>query len=38
LIKAFLEAEYQGNKDGGERLARRVEKIHKIEDGKTTSG
>jgi len=32
LIKAFLGAEYQGNKVGGERLARRVEKIHKIEE------
>jgi ribose 5-phosphate isomerase B len=31
LIPAFLNAEYQGNKVGGERLARRVEKIHKIE-------
>ena len=32
LVPAFLNAEYQGNKAGGERLARRVEKIHKIED------
>jgi len=32
LISAFLNAEYQGNKAGGERLARRVEKIHKLED------
>jgi ribose 5-phosphate isomerase B len=32
LIKAFLGAEYQGNKTGGERLARRVGKIHKLED------
>ena len=32
LIPAFLNAEYQGNKAGGERLARRVEKIHKLED------
>jgi len=31
LIKAFLGAEYQGNKNGGERLARRVGKIHKLE-------
>lgn len=31
LIKAFLGAEYQGNKAGGERLARRVGKIHKLE-------
>ncbi|MFN8387505.1 MAG: hypothetical protein U0X92_13955 [Anaerolineales bacterium] len=27
LISAFLNAEYQGNKAGGERLARRVGKI-----------
>lgn len=32
LIKAFLGAEYQGDKAGGERLARRVGKIHKLED------
>ena len=32
LILAFLNAEYQGKKAGGERLARRVEKIHKIEN------
>ena len=32
LISAFLGAEYQGNKAGGERLARRVGKIHKIEE------
>jgi len=32
LIQAFLGAEYQGNKAGGERLARRVGKIHKLED------
>jgi len=31
LIQAFLGAEYQGNKSGGERLARRVGKIHKLE-------
>lgn len=31
LILAFLGAEYQGNKAGGERLARRVGKIHKLE-------
>ncbi|MBK9927135.1 MAG: ribose 5-phosphate isomerase B [Anaerolineales bacterium] len=31
LIQAFLGAEYQGNKAGGERLVRRVEKIHKLE-------
>jgi ribose 5-phosphate isomerase B len=32
LIPVFLNAEYQGNKEGGERLARRVGKIHKLED------
>jgi len=32
IIPAFLNAEYQGNKEGGERLARRVGKIHKLED------
>ena len=32
LIAAFLGAEYQGNNVGGERLARRVGKIHKLED------
>ena len=32
LIQAFLGAEYQGNKDGGERLARRVGKIHRLEE------
>jgi len=32
LIQAFLGAEYQGNRAGGERLARRVGKIHKLED------
>ena len=35
LIKAFLEARYIGNNAGGERLARRVEKIHKMEDGES---
>ena len=35
LIPAFLNAEYQGNKAGGERLARRVEKIHKLENGES---
>jgi ribose 5-phosphate isomerase B len=34
IIPAFLGAEYQGNKAGGERLARRVRKIHKLEDEK----
>jgi ribose 5-phosphate isomerase B len=32
LVKAFLEARYIGNDVGGERLARRVAKIHEIED------
>ncbi|MEB2334738.1 MAG: ribose 5-phosphate isomerase B [Anaerolineaceae bacterium] len=32
LISAFLGAEYQGGKPGGERLARRVRKIHKLEE------
>lgn len=32
LIPAFLNAEYQGNKAGEERLARRVGKIHRLED------
>ena len=32
LVKAFLGARYIGNEAGGERLARRVAKIHKIED------
>jgi ribose 5-phosphate isomerase RpiB len=32
IIPAFLGAEYQGNKAGGECLARRVEKIHKLEE------
>ena len=32
LIEAFLGAEYQGSKEGGERLARRVGKIHKLEE------
>jgi len=32
LILAFLDARYIGNDPGGERLARRVDKIHKIEE------
>ena len=32
LIPAFLNARYQGDDPGGERLARRVAKIHKLED------
>src|SRR5512143_2823784 len=35
LVKAFLEARYIGNDAGGERLARRVEKIHKMENGES---
>ncbi len=37
LIKAFLSAHYIGNEAGGERLARRVEKIHKMENGESIS-
>ena len=32
LVPAFLNAEYLGDKTGGERLARRVEKIKKMEE------
>ena len=35
LIEAFLSAHYIGNEPGGERLARRVRKIHKIENGES---
>jgi len=35
LIIAFLEARYIGNDSGGERLARRVNKIHKMENGES---
>jgi len=35
LILAFLDAEYQGNKPDGGRLARRVNKIHRIENGES---
>jgi len=35
LIKAFLSARYIGNEAGGGRLARRVGKILKIEEGKS---
>lgn len=34
LVKAFLGARYIGDDPGGERLARRVEKIRKIEEGR----
>ena len=33
LIKAFLGARYLGDDPGGERFARRVSKIHTLEDG-----
>lgn len=33
LVKAFLNARYIGDDPGGERLARRVEKIRKMEEG-----
>ena len=33
LIKSFLGAHYLGTEPGGERLARRVEKIRKLENG-----
>lgn len=32
LVNAFLQAHYLGNEPGGERLARRVGKIHQIEE------
>lgn len=32
LIRSFLSARFIGNDPGGERLARRVAKIHKLED------
>lgn len=32
LVEAFLHAHYLGNEPGGERLARRVGKIHKMEE------
>lgn len=35
LIPAFLNAKYLGNDSGGERLARRVNKIHKMEKGES---
>jgi ribose 5-phosphate isomerase B len=35
LIIAFLEARYLGNDSGCERLARRVNKIHKMENGES---
>lgn len=37
LVIAFLNASYLGNDPGGERLARRVAKIHAIEDGRPIS-
>jgi ribose 5-phosphate isomerase B len=38
IIPAFLGAEYQGNKAGGDRLARRVGKIHKLENAGRSEG
>ncbi|SRR6266498_3958789 len=38
LIQAFLSAQYIGNDSGGERLARRVEKIRKLENGRSVLG
>ncbi len=35
LVKAFLSARYIGNDPGGERLARRVGKIRKLENGES---
>ena len=35
LIKAFLSAHYIGNEPGGERLARRVGKIRKMDNGES---
>ena len=35
LIPAFLNAQYQGDRVGGDRLARRVGKIHKMENGES---
>lgn len=32
LVRAFLAATYQGDQAGGERLARRVAKIHRLEE------
>ena len=35
LVTAFLGSHYIGNETGGERLARRVKKIHKMEKGES---
>jgi ribose 5-phosphate isomerase B len=35
LVTAFLDAYYIGNETGGERLAKRVKKIHKMENGES---
>jgi ribose 5-phosphate isomerase B len=35
LVSAFLNARYEGNDPGGERLARRVGKIQKMENGES---
>lgn len=36
LVRAFLNARYIGDEPGGERLARRVAKIHKLEEEEIT--
>lgn len=38
LIRSFLDAHYIGGQAGGERLARRVEKMRMIENGKSVIG
>jgi len=38
LVTSFLNARYIGNDQGGERLARRVAKIRKMEEGKSLEG
>jgi ribose 5-phosphate isomerase B len=35
LVKTFLSARYIGNDPGGERLAKRVRKIRKMENGES---
>jgi ribose 5-phosphate isomerase B len=37
LVKAFLSAEYLGEKAGGERYARRVKKIQQLENGESVA-
>jgi len=38
LVEAFLKSNYLGNDPGGERLARRVAKIHAMEEGQPLGG